>query len=175
MLTADMANPPMRLIRALLFCALAGAGVVMSLEDAGEAISEIGLHPVGGLLARAWVASMSEYEPSSEPLAKVTWLEAWGLSTSRDGLGLTDEQWMDMTPRQIRMLHKLRLDRIQSEEFLVGIVTSHIVNFSMAAPKKPVKAVDFMVHKFPEPKPEPITAEFIAEQFRQARLKGGNV
>lgn len=175
MLTVDMINPPARLLRALLFCALIGAGASMSLEDAGDLLGEIGLAAAKQLTVRAWIASMPEPEKVAEhgERPKFTWLDAWAVA--RHDLKLSDEEWLDMTPRQLRSLQKLRLEQLQREELLVGIITSHVVNFSMGAPKKQVKATEFMLHPLPEPEPQPITAEYIAEQFKQARLKGGNV
>lgn len=153
MLAVDMSEPPARLMRALLFCALTGAGAQSTLEDAGEAIANLGMIPSRAVVQEAWIASMPDVEPPPKEavkVAKYTWLEAWASATSRDGLGLTDERWLDMTPRQVRALQKMRLEQMQREELLLGIINSHIVNFSFAGVKKPAKAADFMLHKLPE-------------------------
>lgn len=51
---------------------------------------------------------------------------------------------MRLTPRMFAVLRKRREAEHQRQEFLVGILASNIVNFSMAHPKEPVSPADFM-------------------------------
>lgn len=171
MLTVDMSKPPARLLRALLFCALAAAGAELTIEDAGGAIGATGLAASRNLITRAWIASMPEPGPSADGAAraKFTWLDAWAIA--RHEFKLSDEEWLDMTPRQISSLQKLRLEQLQREEFMVGMIVSHVVNFSMGAPKKPAKATDFMLHKLPEPEPITQTEEIVSQLEKMGAIR----
>lgn len=106
-------------------------------------------------------------DPEQEPRG-FTWLEAWAIA--RHDLKLSDDEWFDMTPRQFRALQDARLEQLQREELLVGILAATFENFSMCAPKKPVSPEDFMLHKFP-PAPELSIGEQIMGKIQ--KLKAG--
>jgi hypothetical protein len=117
----------------------------------------------------AWSASMpdpsaapvkSERLPPEKPL---TWPEAWASATSRYELGLTDEQWLEMTPRQVEALRRVRLRAMQREELLNGLLAATVANFGARAPARAMRAESFMLHPF-EAQPEeqgPVTGETI--------------
>ena len=63
---------------------------------------------------------------------------------ARFHLRLSDEEFFCMTPRQLHVLTARHHEQTEHQEFLSAIVASTIANFSLAAPKKPLKPSDFM-------------------------------
>jgi hypothetical protein len=59
-------------------------------------------------------------------------------------LGLTDEEFFHMTPRQFHLLLEQYRHKTEYAEMLNGLVCSTVANWSMSAPKKPLTHVDFM-------------------------------
>lgn len=176
MLAANMAAPSAVLLRGLLFSALSCIGCECSLGEVGRSITRGRLRSVRATVVQAWAASMPEPEPDEGqergPAKKLTWMDAWAMASSRHGLGLSDDRWLDMTPRQVAALHKVRLEQMQREELLVGIISSTVENFSQCHPEKPVAAVDFMLHKFPAAETEQkITGEYIMAQMSKGRKR----
>jgi hypothetical protein len=70
-----------------------------------------------------------------------------------------------MTPRQLYALRKRKLEQMQREELLVGIIASTSANFSFCRPDKPLHAERFMLHPFPVEEDEPVTGEEIMALF----------
>ena len=174
MLTTSMQDPPMRLVRAILFSALTTAGVKTTLSAFGVYLGSQDLKKIRRIAIDAWIASMPDPEPVKDEESddrKVTWLTAWANATSKDGLGLSNEEWLAMTPRQLCALQKVHLSRIQHEELLTGIITSHIVNFSFSGARYPMKPTDFMPHPYDESltKEKPLSGEFIMAAMAKAR------
>lgn len=176
MLAANLADPSAGLLRALLFFALERAGAECTREQVGALITPRSLPRIRATLLAAWAASMPAPEPDRKNSAsppekkrKLTWLDAWAEATSRDGLGLSEEQWLDMTPRQTGALQKLRMDQMQREEMLVGILASTVANYGYCRPDKPRSAESFMIHPLPEAAEEPVTGEYMMRQMKRAR------
>lgn len=179
MLGASMENAPTRLLRGLLFVALRRAGADLTLEEAGTLLTR-NIRQVSSALSKAWIASMQAAETrkspekgKAKPAKQLDWMEHWAMATSRYGLGLSEEQWLDLTPRQVHALQGIRIERMQREEFLNGLVAQTVANFSMSPPKKPFKVDDFMIHKFPDAliPDEPIDGEYIMEAMAAARSR----
>lgn len=101
------------------------------------------------------------------PPPRLTWLDAWAIA--RGTLGLSNDEWLEMTPRQLNALRKRYVERIQREELLIGLVCSTTANFSFCRPNRMLTARDFMLHQFPEPPTPPLTGEMISAAFRAAR------
>lgn len=76
-------------------------------------------------------------------------MEAWAIA--RIDLGLTDDEWLDMTPRQVHALRRRQEQKMQREELLVGIIASTSANYSFCRPDPPLEPGAFMLHKLPEP------------------------
>lgn len=176
MLSTTMTGPSAALLRGLLFAALSVAGAPCSMADVGRAVTFRNVQKVSGTVTAAWSASMADPEPKAKTeeqgkdAPKMTWLDAWATATSKNGgLCLTDDEWLDMTPRQFSALQKLRLEQMQREEWMVGVLASTVENFAACHPQKPVSPEAFMIHKFPEREPEPITGEYIMEQMAKMR------
>jgi hypothetical protein len=157
MLQQTIGAPSASLLRALLFSALSCAGAHCSIKQIGQRISPRTIDSIRETVVKAWIASMAEPEededeekPQEYDRKKFTWLEAWAIA--RYDLRLSDEEWLDMTPRQFRALQKARLEKMQREELMNGMLAATFENFSMGAPKTPSKADDFMLHKIKQPK-----------------------
>jgi hypothetical protein len=112
---------------------------------------------------------------AEKPKQQQEWMEHWAAATSQDGLGLSEDQWLELTPRQVHALQKVRIERMQREEFLNGLVACTTANFSMSPPKKPLKADDFMIHKLPEEESNESIGDQIFSSMQAMKLGGGPV
>lgn len=70
------------------------------------------------------------------------WDRCWALA--RIHLGLSDEAFFRLTPRQLDLLLAQHRARTDHQELLAGIVASTIANHSFCPPKKPLAPGDFM-------------------------------
>ena len=59
-------------------------------------------------------------------------------------LHLTDAEFFALTPRQFHLLLDRHREMTEHQEFLAGIVASAVANFSLGAPKQPLRPKDFM-------------------------------
>ena len=171
MLGSSLGDTSARVLRSLIHASLRCAGSQCSEEDIGRVIGRHSITKIRKVVLRAWVASMADpkdepVDEFAEPPPRQTWLDVWAIA--RYDLNLTDEQWLDMTPRMFRALQEARIKQFQREEMLVGIVAATIENFSMAAPKKPASPADFMMNKLPPPPELPI-GEQIMREMRKLR------
>jgi len=80
---------------------------------------------------------------------------------------LSDEEWLDMTPRQVHELRKRRLEQMQREEVLLAQLNCSIINFAFGAPKTPVTPDRFMLHPFKAEPAKPLTGEDLMAAFAQ--------
>lgn len=78
---------------------------------------------------------------------------------ARIDLGLSDDEWLDMTPRQFAALRIRHIQKMQREELLVGIMASTSANFSFCRPDRPISPESFMLHPFPAERNRLITFE----------------
>lgn len=149
MLVETLATPSATLVRALLFQALNAAGAVCSLDRVGRTITRENIDAVRGIVWNAWVASMAEPQKrkpeEDEEIKKLTWIDAWAMAREH---GLSDEEWLQMTPRQFRALQDARVVTYQRQEYLNGMVIASIENFSMSRPTTPSSPEKFLLHKF---------------------------
>jgi hypothetical protein len=82
-------------------------------------------------------------------------------------LGLTDEQFYALTPRQFHLLLDQHRERTEHTELLAGIIASNIVNWGFQPPKKTAVPADFMPSRMREkPKPKRINRKRIAVNVR---------
>jgi hypothetical protein len=101
--------------------------------------------------------------------APLTWLEAW--SIARYDLRLTDDEWLDMTPRQLHALRLRQIEQLQHSELLTGIIASVTANFSMMKPEPPCSAESFMIHKLPDSREDEPEEEMDGDKL--LRILGG--
>jgi hypothetical protein len=164
---AELERPSVRLLRALLWAALQGAGAPWSEEDVGRQLPSLGaMHRAHLVVLEAWASSMPPAEQARADVAEfgprkaLTWLEAWALA--HEDLRLASDEWRDMTPRQLHALRRAHLARLQREELLVGIVAATAANFGYRAPKRAMRAESFMLHPFErEEETGPVTGEMV--------------
>jgi hypothetical protein len=88
------------------------------------------------------------------------WLRFWALA--RYDLRLSDDEFWDMTPRQLDALLNRHQLATASREFLFAQVTSWVANTGFRSVAKPTKATDFMPSEWaktgkPKPKPKRLT------------------
>lgn len=171
MLTAsvDLGRPSSRLIRALLWAALVECGAHLTEREVGAKLNLRNLFAVHQAVIEAWIHSMPEREPEKKrkgqqpkpPSKAMSWIEAWAEATSPHGLGLSNDAWLDLTPRQLHALRKVRLETMQHEEYLAGIVASTTANYGFCRPKKALSPESFMPHPIDPAEQGPVTGEQI--------------
>lgn len=129
------------LVRSYPDCTLHEVGALFQLELVSE---------LRALIIEAFRASMPEpredaggTDPGRPPQ---TWPEMW--SEARYDLRLTDEEWLDMTPRMVRALNDRRLEEIHWIELMFGQVSADIRNHSFVRSRPPAKATDFLLHRY---------------------------
>jgi len=76
-------------------------------------------------------------------------------SVARYDLGLTDDEFYGLTPRQYDALLKRKEYQTWQQEFLFAQLTAFSVNFSLCHPMEPVCIGDFMPSEFAKKKSEP--------------------
>lgn len=98
-------------------------------------------------------------------------MEAW--SIARYELRLSDDEWLEMTPRMLHALRLRQIEQMQREELLVGIIASTTANTSFCAPEKPFTPESFMLHPLPQHPIKPLTGEDIMAAFASFPKTGG--
>ena len=101
--------------------------------------------------------------------------DLWAIG--RYDLGLTDDEFGVLTPGLLEAL----LDRKQAESkqdyFRTGLISAAVINTSMAAPKRPVSALDFVPGEKPKEKDlstmtgEEAEAEILAQFSKKSERK----
>lgn len=89
-------------------------------------------------------------------------MDCWAIG--RYDLGLTDDEWLRMTPRQLFALQHRRLTHTRNHELMLSRLTAAVYNSGFAHPQTPFNDADFMLHPFPRPEPpepEPLGDAFI--------------
>lgn len=176
-LAVNLANPSSSVLRGLLYGALSSAGATCTLDGIGRLFNFRTALVIREKIIDAWIASMADparepYRPKrefSKPPDKITWIRKWAEDTSRDGLGIPEDKWLDMTPRQIQELQIQRLAQMQREEWLMAVVASQIENWSPVHPKKTTSPNRFMIHEL-----EPEEELPIGDQMMRAFAAFGN-
>lgn len=63
---------------------------------------------------------------------------------ARFHLQLSDEEFGALTPRQFHLLLARHREKAEHEHYLAAVIASTVANFSLGAPKKPLRPSDFM-------------------------------
>jgi hypothetical protein len=107
-------------LRALLYLVLRGSGSILPLKQAGSLINPRDIQRIQAALREAWLAAMPDATGSKESDGKrLTWPMAY--ATARIDLGLSEAEWLGMTPVVLQALFKRRLDAMRREEILHGM------------------------------------------------------
>lgn len=197
MLQATVWEPSARFMRSLIWSAISVAGSTATEKQVGAVVARLGIHKTQKLLYDAWIVCMPVPEkvdpadadedpdpsdpsdpsdPDSDDGAhKLSWVNAW--ADAHYNLRLSSDEWLDSTPRQIQILRRTRIESIQREELMMGILIATVENFSMSAPKTPAKPEQFMLHKFKGRKKSssPVTGEYIMSRLQTAGWSKANV
>jgi len=160
-------------LRAALHALLVRAGATFTCCEVGKWLGLRTVPRAREAMAQAWITSMPEPKPATahkDPLASkppLSWPEAWAIADQ--DLGLSAEEWLDLTPRMVESLNQQRLESLRNWELMISQVIAANVNFGFNPPRRPLKPESFMLH--PWPKGE--EAESIGDQIMQEmkRLK----
>jgi hypothetical protein len=144
-------------LRAVLFALMARAGFAGSIADVGHLLTLRNLPEVRAAVIEAWIVSMPEPEkesaqdPDDDPAKRVeSWMDAWAIASQE--LGISYQDWADMTPRMVRARSKVFAEGRERESLLVGVLASVTANFSFRSPKKMFTARSIMGIPELEPK-----------------------
>jgi hypothetical protein len=165
----DVLRPTARLVRALLYLMLCRAGAAYTLGHVGKFITPANAEKVQGAILEAWAASMPDPEPEENGQRpsreeKFEAINAWAIA--RYDLGLSDQEWLDSTPRQIDELLKRKTLRSQFVEYLTAVIAATAANAPHWRTTQPREVNEFMkLHPFPEAPPKPVTGEMIMAAF----------
>jgi hypothetical protein len=140
----DLGELSARSIAIFITCAIGDENI--GSRDVGRHINIRTIRQYRDALADAWKASMPEPRPArkkNEAPSKISfsWLKAW--AEARADLDLGDEEWLDMTPRQVDALYRVRSRQRRRENILIGKLGAAIVNWSGRA-KAPVTPEAFL-------------------------------
>ena len=165
--STDITRPSSRVIRALLWAALRQDGSEWTEQQVGRCLNLNNVFAIHRAVFDAWIASMPAPEKKQakegQPQPKVLgWVEAWAEATSQHGLGLSNDAWQDLTPRQLHALRKVQIESLQRMEYLAGVVASTTANYGFCRPRRPISPAAFMLHP-PDPMDRgPLTGEQIS-------------
>ena len=97
------------------------------------------------------------------------WLANWAVA--RYDLGLSEQEFYSITPRQLDALAKRKEYETRHTELLFAQLTSYLINFSTVRPKEPVKPADFMPSEWAKEKPQPKRVRITAAKRRELTLQ----
>jgi hypothetical protein len=100
----------------------------------------------------------------SGPSVVTNWLEAW--ANARQVLSLTTSEWLFLTPRMVQLLSQHHLESVRQNEWMLAQIASSIINWSMGAPRTPVKPDQFMLHPWDKLPEQEQTGEDVLRMFR---------
>lgn len=146
----DFWAPPARLIRDAILVLAQHQGLDVQPAEIARAVGFTGLGRACERLREGWIASMARKEAaprSSKPQKKaepLTWPELW--AEQRANLGMSDQEWLAITPRLAQELSKANLEKTRRRELLLSRIGATIANFSMHPPKEPLRDDAHMVH-----------------------------
>ena len=172
---SNLLMPTMLGLVSLLWAGLARAGCEWTPSQVADRIELGEIDRLNGALRQAFVASMPDpekkrenKEPEDLPGKPMDRLEIW--ACARIELGLTNEEFTDLTPRQFHALRERQIQGLQREELMFSRLTAKVINFSQCRPKEPLRDDYFMLHKF-DSQPEEITGEFIMREMAKGRKR----
>lgn len=139
-------KPSAKLVRALLYLMLRRAGSGLSPAQVGKFLTPDKAESFKSIVIDAWAASMPDTKPAKEDSEGdsrvLETIEAWAIA--RYDLGLSDQEWLDSTPRQIEELRKRRRWRLQYEEYLMAVIASTAANAPHWKPNQQAQARQYM-------------------------------
>lgn len=162
----DVLRPSARLLQALLYLTLRRAGATYSLKQVGDLITPRTSERIRGAILDAWAASMPDPEPETSDGTEhktMGWIEPWAIAYE---MGMSSQEWLDSTPRQIQALRKRKDLRSQREEYLTAVLAATAANAPHWRSNKPREVEDFMkLYPFPVEPLKPVTGEHLRKVF----------
>lgn len=158
----DFGSPSAKLFAASLWALLERAGASYSPEAAARLVTPRNALQIHRALLDAWNASMPEPGEIGEGPCP-TWLEAWAIA--RRTLRLSNQEWLDLTPRLLAALTREHLEQVRQGEFLLSRLTAVTANFGFRAPERAFREDRFMLHPWPEQEKKPLTGEDLMRFF----------
>lgn len=144
----DLIKPSAAVLRSILAAAIGEP----SPKAAGSLIRPSLMAKVRLAILDGWEASMPEPDPEASGSGrKLTWMSAWAMA--RLDLGLSDDEWLAMTPRMVQELNRRRLEQMRHQERMAGKIGAAVATFGYRAPKTTLTCEDFMDH------PSPVTEQ----------------
>jgi hypothetical protein len=151
-------------LRTILFVALSSSGAAYSATEIGNRVGLHGLAVARQSVIEAWVAAMpakdeADADDKEQAIVKArTWMEVWG--NNRQYLHLTNDEWLDMTPRMCQSLDRARREEFRRIDLMVSRVSSTIANYAGKQAAKPVSGDAFMLDPWPRKKITPGSVEY---------------
>ena len=159
-------SPPAKALQSLLWALLKRDGFQGTARAVGSMVTLRALPRIRAAVSRAWIASMPDPDPTAparEKAAPLTWIDLW--SIAHENLKIASEEWLAMTPRMVAALQARRLERLQREELLTGIIAATSANFSFCRPDHALTPESFMLHKLPERERKVLDGDELAAAF----------
>jgi hypothetical protein len=141
----DIGRLSAKALRTVLFVALCHSGAKYAPEEIGKTLGLRGLAEARHAIIDAWIACMPEKsdEETNGDGKPRTWLDVW--ADNRQYLGITDEQWLSMTPRMVQALDKRRRENTRRWELMISRVCATVANFAGKQAKKPLPDDTWMI------------------------------
>lgn len=159
-------SPSLRSLRALLCAMLRRYDEGIRSWEIGALLDQPSCLPVVLQAVRqAFVVSMPDPEPEVKPrkgqkkesaAAAARIVRTWPdlRASARVELGLSDDEWRAMTPREFHALRKVYVKSLRHLELVVGQVCATVKNHSMNPGKQWAQATDYVLHRLPEDEPQ---------------------
>lgn len=167
-------QPSAKVLQALLWAMLRRSEPLITAQEVGAMVTPRKLGAIRQAVSKAFLVSMPE-PPPKKPTGKISDLLAksmgWAQTAAfaRLELGLSDDEFLSMTPRFFHELREVSVARMRREELLVGRICEVIVNFSQHKLKKPAEAADWIMHKAPEDEPLDLGEKMLRELEKYER------
>jgi len=118
----DVWRPSASSLLAIVWLALRRTRRQLSRAQAAAWIVPVSVPAIQAAIVEAWAAAMPDPDPTvagGSP-KNLRWAQAYAMA--RVDLGLTEGEWLSMTPRVVQELFRRRLELMKREESLHGIV-----------------------------------------------------
>ena len=148
LLETTLADPPVRLLRALVWAALVDRGCDTEIVAIGRELGAMGRAAARELVVKAWAASMPDPPKATKSAKKggaskkLSWEAAY--AEARYTLRLSEAEWLTLTPRLVKALQEERREVLRRYEFMQSRQMAITANFGPCAPKKPFRHDHFM-------------------------------
>ncbi len=169
--TEGIVSPTAKVLLTLFWAALNRCGCSWNLRTVGGLIGPRDWGAIQRALQQAYVASLPDPEKpklgkkGDKPREPMTWPQT--RAAARIELGLSDEELLAMTPRELHDLRVCYIAKLQREELFFSRLTTSVINFSMRGTKEWLAEDHFMIHPLPKPERKPVDIGAAFDEFEQ--------